>query len=430
MASILICCSPARGHVDPLLAVARHLAAAGHELRFLTGHAYEERVRAAGIEFLPLPAEADFDLDHATDVLPELAGMRGIPAVRHSVINLFMKPAAPQFRAVEAELAARPADVVLTEMMFLGATLLVQRPADERPPLVMLGIFPLTLSDPDVAPYGLGIAPMPGPLGRLRNRLLEQVATRLVFAPVIDAAKQVFRSTIGEAPPDFAMFDVPASADLMLQFTVPGFEYPRPTLPPNVRFIGPIARTVPTSIPPPEWWGDLDDGRPVVHVSQGTVSNFDLGQLVIPTMAALAEDDVLVVAATGGRPVEELGPLPQNARAAEFLPYDLLFPRLAAYVSNGGYGGLHYALEHGVPIVAAGVNEDKLETTARVAWSGAGINLRSDRPRPAAIRRAVQRVLADSRYREASGRIGAQIAASPGLAGIDAAIAELVPAGA
>ena len=39
-------------------------------------------------------------------------------------------------------------------------------------------------------------------------------------------------------------------------------------------------------------------------------------------------DDVLVVVATGGAPVEELGELPVNARAAAFLPYDALFPRL------------------------------------------------------------------------------------------------------
>jgi UDP:flavonoid glycosyltransferase YjiC (YdhE family) len=35
------------------------------------------------------------------------------------------------------------------------------------------------------------------------------------------------------------------------------------------------------------------------------------------------------------------------------------------YVTNGGYGGLHYEMENGVPIVVAGDTEDKPEGSAR-----------------------------------------------------------------
>jgi UDP:flavonoid glycosyltransferase YjiC (YdhE family) len=134
----------------------------------------------------------------------------------------------------------------------------------------------------------------------------------------------------------------------------------------------------------PAWWGDLD-GRTVVHVSQGTVANTDLEELLAPTMRALADRDVIVVAATGGAPVESLGELPANARVAEFIPYDALMPRVDAFVSNGGYGGLHHALAHGVPMIVAGDTEDKMETTRRVEWSGAGINLRTARPTEARL---------------------------------------------
>ena len=50
------------------------------------------------------------------------------------------------------------------------------------------------------------------------------------------------------------------------------------------------------------------------------------------------------------------------------------------YVGNGGYGGVHFAMEHGVSLVVAGTTEDKVGVTARVARSGAGINLKSNRP--------------------------------------------------
>jgi UDP:flavonoid glycosyltransferase YjiC (YdhE family) len=95
------------------------------------------------------------------------------------------------------------------------------------------------------------------------------------------------------------------------------------------------------------------------------------------------EENVLVAVATGGRPVVSL---PANARAAEFLPYDDPLPKTDVHVTNGGYGGVQYALRHGVPIVAAGRHEDKPEVIARVAWSGVGRRIRTEFPKPAAVR--------------------------------------------
>lgn len=426
MASVLICCTPAHGHVVPLLAVARDLVARGHDVRMLTGRAYARTVRAAGALHVPLPPEADLDVDHPDAVFPERAAMRPIPQIRFSVLEFFIRPLRPQAAALEAELAARPADVVLTEMLFLGALALVDRARATRPPIVVLGIFPLVLPDPDVAPYGLGVLPMRGPIGRLRNRVLERLAARL-FAPAMREGAAAVAAVNGTSPDSFAVLDLPARADLLLQLSVPGFEYPRRHLPSSVRFIGPAVERSPGPVALPDWWGDLD-GRTVVHVSQGTAANDDPTALIVPTMRALADDDVLVVASTGGRPVETLGPLPANSRAAEYLPYERLFTEVAVFVTNGGYGGLHFALRHGVPIVAAGTSEDKAETTARVQWSGVGIRLRTARPGPAAIRRAVRRVLTRPAYRIAAERLRDEIVASPGLVAVHDAVTELTRA--
>ncbi|MGZ5362834.1 MAG: glycosyltransferase [Mycobacterium sp.] len=168
----------------------------------------------------------------------------------------------------------------------------------------------------------------------------------------------------------------------------------------------------------PEWWPDLDGNRPVIHVTQGTVANTDYGQAIEPTLHALADEDVLVTVATGGRPVESLPPLPANARAAVFLPYDELLPRTSIFVTNGGYGGVQYSLRYGVPIVATGGKEDKPEVGARVAWSGVGRRIRSERPSPKAMRREILAVLNDPRYRQASRRVAADMAAAPGFAGL------------
>ena len=72
------------------------------------------------------------------------------------------------------------------------------------------------------------------------------------------------------------------------------------------------------------------------------------------------------------------------------------------YVTNGGYGGVQYALLYGVPIVATGGKEDKPEVGARVAWSGVGRRIRTENPKPAALRAAIHDVLDRPQYRAAS----------------------------
>ena len=193
------------------------------------------------------------------------------------------------------------------------------------------------------------------------------------------------------------MFDWGRRADALVHFSVPSFEYPRSDAPANLHFSGPLSAAG-SQAPLPEWWADLDGTRPVVHVTQGTVANADYEQVIAPTLRALADEDVLIVVATGGRPLDTLPPLPSNARAAMFLPYDELLPRTSVYVTNGGYGGVQYALRYGVPIVATGGKEDKPEVGARVAWSGVGRRIRTERPSPRALRRAILAVLNQPRY--------------------------------
>jgi UDP:flavonoid glycosyltransferase YjiC (YdhE family) len=149
----------------------------------------------------------------------------------------------------------------------------------------------------------------------------------------------------------------------------------------------------------------------VVHVTQGTITT-DPSQLLVPTLQALAGQEVLVVATTGGQPADTipLTPLPANVRLAPFIPYFHLLPQVDVMVTNGGYGGVQAALANGIPLVAAGRTEEKPEICARVAWAGVGINLKTNRPTPDRIREAVRAVLADPRYRHNAQRLAADIA--------------------
>jgi UDP:flavonoid glycosyltransferase YjiC (YdhE family) len=238
------------------------------------------------------------------------------------------------------------------------------------------------------------------------------------------SVSEQYRQVHGKDMPG-TMFDWGRRADALVQFSVPSFEYPRSDAPANLHFTGPLCATG-SAAPLPDWWNDLDGARPVVHVTQGTVANADYKQVIAPALRALADDDVLVVVATGGRPLDTLPALPPNARAATFLPYDELLPRTSVYVTNGGYGGVQCALRYGVPIVATGGKEDKPVVGSRVAWSGVGRRIRSERPTPRALRRAILAVLHQPQYRQASQLVAADIAAAPGFSGLADIVDRLV----
>jgi UDP:flavonoid glycosyltransferase YjiC (YdhE family) len=98
------------------------------------------------------------------------------------------------------------------------------------------------------------------------------------------------------------------------------------------------------------------------------------------------KSEQLIVVCTGGRDVASLaGPLPPNIRVASYLPYDKLLPLTDVMVTNGGYGGVHFALRYGAPLVVAGTTEDKVEVSVQVASARVGINLKTDTPTPAAV---------------------------------------------
>jgi UDP:flavonoid glycosyltransferase YjiC (YdhE family) len=205
---------------------------------------------------------------------------------------------------------------------------------------------------------------------------------------------------LGVQPVPLTLFDsVVGLADSYMQLTVPSFEFPR-DIPATVSFVG-TPPIIPNQAPLPPWANDLDGSRKVVLVTQGTVANHNFGLLVAPTLAALAnEPDVLVVATAGGRPIDAVpGPIPSNARLASYLPFEWLLPKVDVLVTNGGYGSVNQAMSAGIPLVTAGLTEDKADVNARVAWSSVGINLATNEPTLQELREAVRTVLDTSRYR-------------------------------
>lgn len=411
MYSFLIAGPPFYGHVHPMLTVAKELVDRGHDVRYLTGSRYSDAVAATGAEFVRAPKDSDFDDREMAENSPALTGLR---EMRKSVIGACITPAAAQYDALVAESARRRVDVVLADPTFFGAALLAAHPVGARPFVVGGGILPLMLSSRFAPPFGMGVAPRGGRLDRVKNTALRAVVQNLALREVQEEYAKTFQAIHGRRP-DYFAFDWYGQADGIVQFTVPSFEYPRPDVPVDLRFAGPVNRVSGFGGGLPDWWDEVRQAKHVVVATQGTYRNVDLSEMIKPAIEAFAAQDVLLVVTTGGRPVQNLGPLPGNVRAAEYISYHDLLPLADVFVTNGGYGGVHYAMQYGVPVVVAGVTEDKPECCARVEWSGMGIRLRTGHPTAKELRRAVHQVLSEPSYKHAAQRLGEEVSDARGV---------------
>jgi UDP:flavonoid glycosyltransferase YjiC (YdhE family) len=272
-------------------------------------------------------------------------------------------------------------------------------PRSKRPPIVLCGISILHWRREDGAPHFLGLPPATTQAQLNEYAAISQEHDGVVNQPL---ARRLNRSLkdLGVGPLSMTLYDsVVELADAYMQMTVPSFEFPR-DIPPSVHFIGALP-IIPNQAPLPAWAHELDGSRKVVLVTQGTLANHNFGLLIAPTLAALAnEPDLLVVVTAGGRPIDAIpGPIPGNARLASYLPFEWMLPKVDVLVTNGGYGSVNQAMSFGIPLVTAGLTEDKADVNARVAWSGVGIDLATNEPTPQALRDAIRTVLDKPNYR-------------------------------
>jgi MGT family glycosyltransferase len=397
---ILIPSIPATGHLNPLLAITRILLAEGHEVAFLTGTAFRGRIQSGGAKFFPLPIGADFDLREILSVVPELKSLApGREWKRVACERIFVDTIPAQHDGLRRSLQIFPADLIIGDDMFFGLLPMLLGPRAERPPIVLCGTSILHWDREDGAPNFLGLPPATTTEQRVEYAAVAREYEEALDRPVIHRTNRVLK-TLCTGRISLPLFNsVVELADACMQLSVPSFEFPR-KMPPLVHFVG-TPPIIPAQVPLPRWADELDGSRRVVLVTQGTVANHNFNLLIAPTLAALADEpDVLVIVTTGGRPIEAIpGEIPANARIASFLPFEWLLPRVNVLVTNGGYGSVNQAMSFGIPLVTAGLTEDKADVNARVAWSGVGIDLTTNEPTRDALRQAVRAVLDRPAYR-------------------------------
>lgn len=413
MASVLLSSLAGMGAADHAVSIAVRLRERGHRVSVVTSEAAAEPYLRAGFSVHVVPEPPMPELNESLPPLVRRAWQL-FTRVQRNVID----PLPAQWPVVRQVIDDAAVDVVVTDPLFLGGSMLAARPRASRPAVIMVGFSAPWTPDPNTAPYGMGLSPGEYGANRVRAAAYELIAARALGHLSRSFNQQVEKVFGVQRRGDLR--SSPSHADIWAQLTVPRFEYPRAALPQNFRFIGPLHP--PADDPLPTWWSPAA-ASPVVAIR--AESGAALKNLVVPALHAFGDSATSVIVAGVSRASTAHAynaPLPANVHFEDRLPWSWLGPKQTVVISDGDYTQVQHALRQGVPLVLAGTLETDVETAARVAWSGAGIDLRTSRPTQEVIAAAVERIRADDAFRSAAARIAAQIAATDA----EATIADLV----
>jgi MGT family glycosyltransferase len=404
MARYLVYTSPARGHLYPVVPMLEELRRRGHEVVVRTLASEVGLLRELGFEAEAINPAIERK-EHA-----DWQARTPIGALRDN-LHVFFERArydGPDLRrAVEEE---RP-DALLVDINAWGAMAAAE---SSGIPWASWSAYFLPVPSRDAPPFGLGLPPARGPLGRLRDRLLSPVLFGVYnrLAPDLDAV----RADLG-APPVGKIERAVIRAPLMLYMTAEPFEYPRSDWPPSVRMFGPGIWDPPAKSP--AWLEELK--RPLVLVTCSTEFQND-GELAQAALEALAAEDVSVVVTTAGVDPLSFTP-PPNARVERFVPHRPVLERAACVVCHGGLGVTQKALASGVPVCVVPFGRDQFDVARHVEVADAGTRLPASRLRPDRLQAAVQEAMSKKAGAE---RIAAAFAAAGGPKAVADALEEML----
>jgi MGT family glycosyltransferase len=395
---ILFATFPADGHFNPLTGLAMHLKSIGCDVRWYTSKVYADKLQKLEIPHYGLVRALDFGDGDPEEVFPERKKHKSqLSKLKFDIIHAFVLRGPEYFEDIKQIHQTFPFQIMVADVAFTGSPLVKEV---LNIPVISVGVFPLAETSKDLAPNGLAITPDYSFWGKQKQNILRYLADKVLFRKPYLVMKDILAKYGIE--PEGNLFDtIIRKSSLLLQSGTPGFEYFRSDLGSNVRFVGPLLPYAAKKQTTPWDHKKLKQYDKVILVTQGTVEK-DVEKIIVPTLEAFKNSDCLVVVTTGGSQTQALRQrYPQdNIIIEDFIPFGDIMPYADVYITNGGYGGVLLGIENKLPMVVAGVHEGKNEICARIGYFKLGINLKTERPIPAQIRRSVEEILSNVMYKK------------------------------
>lgn len=381
-------CPPYSSHVATMAALGRELALRGNRVSVISAPDTEPAVRHAGLDFLPVGA-VRHPVGSLARFTEEQGRLTGLAAVRFISRNL-REHADVLLSELPALLTAQGIDALVIDQVSAAANTV----ADVRAlPWVTVCSALAFHSEPDVPPWATTWGYRSSPLWRLRNTVGTRVMEQAV-RPMISLVNEK-RAAWG-MPAQWKITEaVSPLAQLAQQ---PEFlDFPRRQLPDCFHYVGPLTDTDRPPVPFP--WHRLDDDRPLIYASMGTLQNRRPEMFKTIARACEGLDAQLVISL--GRADADSPPLPGDPVVVGYAPQLDLIARASLVISHGGVNTVMESLAAGVPVVAIPVANDQPGTASRLRYLGAGDFLTIRRAAsPTRLRAMVQNILSDPGVRE------------------------------
>jgi MGT family glycosyltransferase len=361
------------------------------------GHAIHLRTLSSGVEIARR-------LGFAADVIdPRIEAIRhddwkatNPPAALKRAVAVFGRRAVYEAEDLGVAIAGVNPDALLVDVNCWGALSAAEALGI---PWSCLSPYTPPLRSPGVPPFGLGLAPLSGPLGRIRDAV--------VRTAVLSSAERVMLPPINRIRTDLNVEPIASideflrRAPLMMVASGKPFQYPQTDWGDAVQMVGPCVLDLQPDTNP-AWLESI--GRPIVLVTTSSEAQAD-ANLVTTAIAALADEPVHVIATVpAGQSDGETAP---NATVRRFVPHGLVLDRAVCAVTHGGMGATQRALARGVPVCVVPYGRDQFEVARRVEFARCGTRLAARKLSPQRLRAKVQEAMTmtDGAKRVAAGFI-------------------------
>jgi UDP:flavonoid glycosyltransferase YjiC (YdhE family) len=379
---VLFTTTPGRGHLHPMVPLARAFIARGHDVAWAAAEDVCSRLRREGFHAVPAGPPEEFSMAEFGRRFPEVLSLP--PAQRPDVV----------FPGLFGDVQAPPMlDDLLPVAREWKPSLLVCEQAELAGPIVAAA---------------LGVPNATHAFGSVLPRKRIEAASERVAA---------LWEAHGLEPRPFAgTYD-----HLYLDI------YPRSLQAGEMAHIADVQplRHVTFAAGGDEGrpdWLDTTSGDPLVYVTFGTVFNRDTS-VIATVVEALRELPLRVVVTLGpGRDPGLLGPQPANVHVAAYIAQTQLLPHCAAVASHAGSGTFLAALARGLPQLFVPQAADQFLNAAAGSRAGVGIAVAPRDLTVENVREAFGRVLGDPAIRAGAERLGEEIQAMPGPETVVAAI--------
>ncbi|MBI4957090.1 MAG: glycosyltransferase family 1 protein [Myxococcales bacterium] len=395
---IAVVCNDTRGGVQPYVALAAGLRRAGHDVRMVGPGDYAPMFAGAGLPAALLSGSVEDAVKRSGGA----AGRGSIASTRLAVreskrlMNQWTQETLDGCEGVDLLTGGVGGMVVgLSVAEKLGKRFVethlqpIGAPTDAYPGVLLPGV-----------PRWLGA------WGRRLSHRLTELALWMPFRPAMASARAQVLGLTGR----------PTAADG--QPVLYGFSrhvVPLPELGDRVRHATGYWVLPAEAWSPPPGLEDFVARGPVVSIGFGSMASDDPGATTALVLGAVRSAGLRAVLVTAWGGLQALAD--DDVFVADSLPYDWLFPRVAAVVHHGGAGTTGLALRAGVPSLVVPFTMDQPFWGSRVAALGAG-------PTPIAHRRltqaslaaALRQMVSDEPMRARAAQLGALIRAEDGVA--------------